>query len=112
MTQKAKHTSGPWDIHGDAKERLEIHQLSDENGEKTIADVDPDGLLSVEERQANAALIAAAPELLDLLKKVDLELRCTISQGGMETTIAESNNLDELVSDIDDFIAKVESRNA
>jgi len=64
MTNQSKHTSGPWDIHGDFRE---IHELHDSDGVRTLADVDPDNLMPGAERAANARLIAAAPELLEAL---------------------------------------------
>ncbi len=60
-----KHTKGPWGIHTSCG-NLEIHPIGDEDGVEIIADIESDG----EEQQANAHLIAAAPELLEACKYV------------------------------------------
>jgi hypothetical protein len=66
-----KHTPGPWDIHGDNRE---IHQLSDEDGEFVIADIDPDNTMQ-DQREANARLISSAPELLAACERALIEYR-------------------------------------
>ena len=60
---KLKHTPGPWVIHGNF---TEIHPHDDPDGNQVIADVDPDCEMS--NREANARLIAAAPDLLEALE--------------------------------------------
>lgn len=67
--QTRKHTSGPWAVTG-APGRLSIHNADNGNSVATIAYLDA-------EAKANAALIAAAPDLLALLvesKKIILSM--------------------------------------
>lgn len=62
-----KHTSGPWISHSDNN----IYPLWDEDGEHAIADtIDELKERSKEETEANARLIAAAPDLLVALKSL------------------------------------------
>ena len=63
MKNNAKHTPGPWVIHGNF---TEIHPHDDPDGDRVIADIDPD--CEMDSREANAYLIAAAPELLEALQ--------------------------------------------
>ncbi len=58
-----KYTSGPWRIHWNAKDSAEIHALKYE-----IALLN--GYVSEEELEANARLIAAAPDLLEALENI------------------------------------------
>lgn len=74
---KTKHTPGPWE-HNDSG--LIFGQMTDDDNEAPfVADVIEDevhaalGLLSPRE-QANALLIAAAPELLEILESAVTEL--------------------------------------
>jgi len=55
------HTPGPWDVHSGAR-GLEIHPLSDAEGESPIADV----LTG----PGDAALMAAAPAMLAALQEL------------------------------------------
>jgi len=63
MTNGAKFTPGPWDVH-ETSQGLEIHPLSDEHGLIVIADVQ-----GAPQNEANARLIASAPELLEALQE-------------------------------------------
>ena len=60
---KTKHTPGPWKINQTTLYRGE-EMISDESGQ-FIA-----GISNRDESEANAKLIAAAPEMLDALKAV------------------------------------------
>lgn len=60
MDMHSKHTPGPWDV--DEGDKSTIYELDAAN---PIAEVFSDR--SAEENEANARLIAAAPELLDAL---------------------------------------------
>ena len=62
---ESKHTPGPWTAHTDVV-GTNPDILVDAIGHGIIADI---GGGSIEERQANANLIAAAPELLAALKE-------------------------------------------
>ena len=64
-----KHTKAPWDVHNTCNV-LEIHPLHDEDGVEIIAEIPSDAEQSQEEKEANANLIAAAPELLEACKYV------------------------------------------
>ena len=61
---KGRLSPGPWGVHGDGRE---IRPLSDSDGLIVIADVDPDNTMP-EQREANAFLLAAAPDLLAALE--------------------------------------------
>lgn len=61
--EKIIHTPGPWVIHGNF---TEIHPHDDSDGNQVIADIDPD--CEMDSREANARLIAAAPDLLAALE--------------------------------------------
>lgn len=58
----SKHTPGPWNIGTKNGARV-----WSENGETLIADADVSESLRKEIKKANARLIAAAPELLEML---------------------------------------------
>lgn len=90
-TNETKHTPGPWDIHGDFKE---IHPLVDEDGLKVIADIDPDNT-HLEESKANAALIAAAPDMLEALQYAKEALKDIMgaSDNGECYSAKELNNI-------------------
>lgn len=76
-TQQAKHTPGPWHVRYRQKRSdfdggmPEI--VGDENGLPVIADIRWNGE-NEEYGQANARLIAAAPELLEACKRAYAEL--------------------------------------
>lgn len=71
-----KHTPGPWQVNKKVKTTVET--CADGQGINIIADCsDVDGIRSRAEDQANAALIAQAPDLLaerDRLRQVNAEL--------------------------------------
>ena len=74
-TETAKHTPGPWIMEDFGEVRMKglsgFRALEGSKGEpitRLVRDNSPEGL-------ANAALIAAAPELLALLKKAGIALR-------------------------------------
>lgn len=60
---KTQHTQGPWDAHSNN----EIHPLWDEDGLHIIAEIPEDAQQSEQEKTANARLIAAAPDLLQMV---------------------------------------------
>ncbi len=66
MTQTTKHTPGPWKVDGDTY--ITAHSL-------IIAHCKQNGSLKLEDAQANARLIAAAPELLEALEYAVLGLK-------------------------------------
>lgn len=64
LTGKAQHTPGPWKITAEDFESFNIH-----TDELNICEVIAQGEYQ-EQGEANARLIAAAPELLEILKEV------------------------------------------
>ena len=63
----SKHTPGPWEVRGD----WYIHRVGAEGGShaevKSCEDVPPDRR---EEHKANARLMAAAPDMIELLLRL------------------------------------------
>ena len=62
---KAQHTPGPWTVHAQASANNYV-ALVDNNW---MAAIQFNGELMVAKQDANAALIAAAPDLLEALKE-------------------------------------------
>jgi hypothetical protein len=72
---KTKHTPGKWVVHstGTLQHKFEVHPEMDVMGEYPIADIHGE----LEQAEANAHLIAAAPDLLETLEAVlKYEKRC------------------------------------
>jgi len=77
---KTKHTKGPWAKCGgftpkytaikDSSNRLIVYEMAGETNTESNETYPP-----VEEQQANARLIAAAPELLDVVERLEMYLR-------------------------------------
>lgn len=66
----SKHTPEDWELSGMLEEAPAVVAMrtgEDGPAEIIIADLDVDGAVGKEERWANARLIAAAPEMLELL---------------------------------------------
>ena len=61
---KTTHTQGEWKVTTDGQKVTSILDRNDANGFNNICSINE----HIEEREANAKLIAAAPELLDALK--------------------------------------------
>ena len=59
----SEHTAGKWFLN------TNLTQILNEDGH-TIANVSPMGARTAEERDANARILHAAPELLEALKEV------------------------------------------
>jgi hypothetical protein len=76
------HTPGPW-----RNEMGEINATIDES-DYLIADATGDSDLSFDEAEANAELIAAAPELLRLLQVAYRALR-SYQNGNLSTSLAQ-----------------------
>ena len=64
----SKHTPGPWTASEGSPSDLWHVDMPDRQFSITVARGDEDWDMSVEEVQANARLIAAAPDLLDALQ--------------------------------------------
>jgi hypothetical protein len=90
---KTKHTQGEWEVHyfgdnGNRKTRVHCQNV-------TIANV-----LQIDEVEANAKLIAAAPELLQALIKANNLLQ------GLNIVAEEKNAVAIILSDMQDAINK------
>ena len=81
---KTTHTNGEWKVTTDGQKVTSILDRNDANGFNNICSINE----HVEEREANAKLISAAPELLDAL--VTLKDYCQ--------TIDRGEGWDEIVS--------------
>lgn len=72
---ETKHTAGPWRYHewtGGNGRRFAIETADHRHGIASIApNENASTLLTMEEHQANARLIAAAPSMLDALDSID-----------------------------------------
>jgi len=60
--------STKWSVH--ENRTFEIHPWEDEDGDFIIAEIPEDAEGTWEEKRKTANLIAAAPELLDMLKRL------------------------------------------
>jgi hypothetical protein len=109
---KTEHTSGPWETPGtDGGDRV-ISYTDSNRKRRTLAHVyapRTDGELNEQERDANARLIAAAPELLEALKRI-----ATLAADGVilrgETGKPQWSLIDELKSITRAAIDKAEGR--
>ncbi len=101
---ESKHTPGPWEIYGG----IEICNAEGQEW-KTIADIrypsSANTKISVNEAEANASLIAAAPEMLEALQ----EAREVLSDHWFTSEDGEDYNNDDVIdmcSKLDAIIAK------
>lgn len=67
MSNEKKHTPGEWAVDG-----MTIFAPADGIAAKDVAVILHDGNSSIQEREANARLIAAAPELLEALEAAEV----------------------------------------
>lgn len=99
------HTPGPWKVYEQGKDHDSIEHLiaiqTAERYPQTIADLRL-GRIGDLPAEANAALIAAAPELLAALK----EVRAYIDPGATYPTPSKRR----LIANLDAAIAKAEGR--
>lgn len=113
-TPSRRHTPGPWLYRRDSKASTDatIYALTSTGNPRYIARVYGEGVLStrIEERDANLALIAAAPvmkaqqdELLEALKDARKELAF------LHDLHVTPRQLDKLVSRLDATISKIEA---
>lgn len=77
---KTKHTPGPWTEQSQGRDLSYIHAKKDNFHVVLVASVETCGTVDVEfiseaEKQANARLIAACPELLEALEKIEVMLQ-------------------------------------
>ena len=87
MNTNAKHTPGPWENH---KWNCEEHQISAKGG--TIALVSHShSLVSEAEADANARLMASAPDLLSALKSAVSYLEANRPKGNIREIFHQLN---------------------
>ena len=94
MTNTTKHTKGPWKVVNDAGLTIQTPLMT------VCMDNSIDAKNRPKENKANFNLIAAAPELLEALKKVMLYL--DINNG--------YENAPRLMNEIEQAIAKAEGK--
>jgi len=70
IVDKTKHTPGPWGV-GSMKTNRDPIAITNDDGRVCLVDGDTDGFDRSAEQEANARLIAAAPELLAALQWVE-----------------------------------------
>ena len=84
MTVKQKYIPGPWEcVHIDKRKKLYIAKIIAKPSQLEIAEVFS---LNYDELIANAKLIAAAPELYELLEEIVNEAIDYTNQTGKEIT--------------------------
>lgn len=93
------HTPGPWTLHQEGSMRACDGRHDSEDGCRTIAEAEIIGVARAE-AEANARLIAAAPELLAALKVARCVLKVACG--------AEAPYIREAFKAIDPIIAKAE----
>ena len=100
-----EHTPGPWDVHGDR------HTLiGPRNGKQMLAKAlhsycVPRWSLTLEEAQANARLIAAAPSLLDACREC---LHQVSTDSDLDELVTRPDKYDRLEELLRAAIAKAE----
>lgn len=82
---EAKHTKGPWRI----SQNVSRHVIGPKGGVVTCGELTWDGPGSTEVADANARLIAAAPEMLDELINMTARFKAAIMQAGTDEEFAE-----------------------
>lgn len=87
-----KHTPGPWKVYG-AAEELVIH-AGEEREVITIIPrfITSEGIGGIKKKEANANLIAAAPELLEALEELSNEFKSLYSISLMKKYEVEDND--------------------
>ena len=90
-----KHTSGKWEVYQETDVVYVATKIAEEMHIIATAESQLDGLNNdekIKEQQANAHLIAAAPELLYALKKISKELRTNMDRFKMIEAIENLTN--------------------
>ncbi|MQY48226.1 hypothetical protein GAO09_19515 [Rhizobiales bacterium RZME27] len=113
MTDTVKHTPGPWKVFNSTDV---FPDDNDREGERQIADCAMSHAMPFSEEQANALLIAAAPEFLLAAKKLigafdDLKSKTTLERivtGRSDAELRKAS--DEAISELRAAIAKAEGR--
>lgn len=105
----SKHTPGPWSIHNEKS-------IGASDGKQMIAHVTSPHIVlkwarSIDEINANARLIAAAPELLDMLVRMQVALGEFCCDNGISEVDMEESHVELLnvCNDADNLIKKVKA---
>ena len=100
MTTKTTHTPGPW-INEEGRDHTHVV------GESAVVAMLPRWPVAADEQEANARLIAAAPEMADTLRNLVL----TVEWARKALTNTEfDSTLYMLVSDARALLAKIEGK--
>jgi hypothetical protein len=108
----SKHTPGPWrtqKLEGDMQQK--VHVRAEHLPIATVFALNSTGrgfVTLTDEEQANAALIAAAPEMLEALRKANAALKCNIKSGNLNCICEGCTAADAARA----AIAKAEGRSA
>lgn len=102
-----KHTPGPWSVLYSSNKYPSIHAGETKTPiavlYEYVSETDRDLLDNAE---ANARLIAAAPELLEALENIAASLRTLKKAVGLESHVAEMLGMDDHLTVINHVIAK------
>ena len=96
----SKHTPGEWEVDGSLADgpKVVAFPILDEGPQEVIvADMDVDGAIPADVRWANARLIAAAPEMYELLRSFAAAVVVTEHAG----TVAGQRKARALLAKID-----------
>ena len=85
----SKHTKGKWEVSGENK--TFVYALNEKGTNSFSLNINNDGKTSIQEQQANAKLIAHAPEMINLL----IELKETMR--GFDGWSDEYNKISKLI---------------
>ena len=99
-----KHTPGPWEVSGDG-----VSVTMKDNGQHVVAVAKAPQWLTGEEAEANAALIAAAPDGLEAGKLAASVIDELLNGDGMTASDSQAR-LDEALTALNAFIRKSEGR--
>ena len=84
MKNTHTHTQGPWEV-----ETKGSRHFIDGPDELTVAYVDRSGVRERQIYEANARLIAAAPELLAALAKIEVDFTALLCERILDSTLPE-----------------------
>lgn len=74
MTTTIKHTPGPWDLYNPHRSAQYVDQIISDGEYRSIFRIHHDDGIVQSEAEANAKLIAAAPDMLEALEYVRMTL--------------------------------------
>lgn len=93
----ADHTPGPWRIAKSAESFgiKEVSEHSDLGFHREIAHIDPEDWENIEEAQANAQLMATAPELLEAIERLHTTMTAVPASNWLHLDPAAGEEIDE-----------------